>query len=50
MDIQSKPSPYAESPQKLINTKLSAIRNQSAGWYEGLKNQADIKDERSKHF
>jgi peptidyl-prolyl cis-trans isomerase D len=50
MDVQAKPSPYTESTQKLVNTKVSAIRNQSAGWYEGLKNQADIKDERSKHF
>ena len=50
MDIQSKPSPYTEAPQKMINTKVTALRNQTSGWYEGLKTLADIKDERSKHF
>jgi peptidyl-prolyl cis-trans isomerase D len=50
MDIQSRPAPTNEMMPKLMNTKVATIRSQSSGWYEGLKNQADIKDERSKHY
>ena len=50
MDIQSRPAPTPEMMPKLTNTKIATIRSQSSGWYEGLKNQADIQDERSKHY
>ncbi len=48
--IQSK---AAETPDAIVQneaTRKTAIRNQTNGWFEGLKKQANIKDNRSKHF
>jgi len=42
-----------DSPGKIEQqaiTRLSAIRSQTNNWYEGLKKQATIKDNRSKNF
>jgi hypothetical protein len=36
--------------QVKVTGKVSNIRSQTNGWYEGLKKQANIVDERSKHF
>lgn len=48
--IQSK---AAETPDMIAQnaaTRKAAIKNQTGGWFEGLKKQANIKDNRSKHF
>ncbi len=37
------------APIDVVN-KLNSIRSQTNGWYEGLKKQSDIVDNRSKHF
>ena len=48
--IQNKPAETAEAIAQQITSKTGNIRSQTNGWYEGLKKQADIVDERSKHF
>jgi peptidyl-prolyl cis-trans isomerase D len=48
--IQTKPASNPEIIAQNAATKLGTIRSQINGWYEGLKKQADIVDERSKHF
>jgi len=48
--IQTKPASSPEVIAQNAATKLGTIRSQINGWYEGLKKQADIVDERSKHF
>jgi len=47
--IKAANTPEAEAQQKTQQT--SALRNQAAaGWFEGLKNQATIQDNRSKYY
>ena len=48
--IQSKPAPAPEVIAQQTTEKTGRIRSQTNGWYEGLKKQADIVDNRSKHF
>lgn len=48
--IQSKPADDAATAAQKLTNRLSALRSQTTNWYEGLKNQADIKDNRSKVF
>ncbi len=47
--IGSKPADTPEEAAKKAKDQVATLRNQvSVGWYEGLKNQATIKDNRSK--
>jgi peptidyl-prolyl cis-trans isomerase D len=48
--IQNKTPETPEATSQRITSKISSIRSQTNGWYEGLRKQADIVDERSKHF
>ena len=48
--IQSKPSLTPEAIAQQIINKTGTLRSQTNGWYEGLRKQANIVDERSKHF
>ncbi len=48
--IQNKLSQSPETIAADAASKLGMIRSQMNGWYEGLKKQADIEDNRSKHF
>ncbi len=48
--IQNKTPETPEAASQRITSKISSIRSQTNGWYEGLRKQADIVDERSKHF
>ncbi|MEO6583257.1 MAG: peptidylprolyl isomerase [Ferruginibacter sp.] len=48
--IQAKPSVATEMAAQKQSAKISAMRNQTNSWYEGLKKLADIKDKRSTHF
>lgn len=48
--IQSKADETPEALQQRVSSRTIALRNQSGNWFEGLRKQADIKDERSKHF
>jgi peptidyl-prolyl cis-trans isomerase D len=48
--IQNKQAESAESLVADASSKLGMIRGQMNGWYEGLKKQADIVDNRSNHF
>jgi peptidyl-prolyl cis-trans isomerase D len=48
--IQNKPAESPETVAANASSKLGSIRGQMNGWYEGLKKQADIEDNRSKHF
>lgn len=47
-----KVNSYFEKPAPPIDlpNKLNSIRSQTNAWYEGLKKQADIVDNRSKHY
>ena len=48
--IQPKAAATPEEIATQISTKTNAIRSQQNNWYEGLRKQAEIKDERSNHF
>ncbi len=48
--IQNKTAETSEAIAQRVTSKISSIRSQTNGWYEGLRKQADIVDERSKHF
>jgi len=51
--VNSIGSKAAESPETLAQQatgKLNALRSQSNNWFEGLRKQAEIKDNRSKFF
>ena len=48
--IQNKPEETAEAKASQVKSKVSNLRSQVNGWYEGLKKQSDIVDERSKFF
>ncbi len=48
--VQSKPAESAEVLASQKSAKINTLRSQTNGWYEGLKKQADIEDQRSKFF
>jgi len=48
--IQTKPALTADAIAQQIINKTNTLRSQTNGWYEGLRKQANIVDERSKHF
>ena len=48
--IQNKPAETPEQVSARATSKIGNIRSQTNGWYEGLRKQADIVDERSKHY
>jgi len=48
--IQNKPAETPEAVSARATSKIGNIRSQTNGWYEGLRKQADIVDERSKHY
>lgn len=48
--IQNKPAETQEQVSARATSKIGNIRSQTNGWYEGLRKQADIVDERSKHY
>jgi peptidyl-prolyl cis-trans isomerase D len=48
--IQAKPADDAATAAQKLAVRITALRSQTTNWYEGLKNQADIKDNRSKVF
>ena len=48
--IQNKPAESPEAVSARATSKIGNIRSQTNGWYEGLRKQADIVDERSKHY
>jgi peptidyl-prolyl cis-trans isomerase D len=48
--IKTKPADTAEITAQQASSRLSAIRSQSNNWYEGLKKQSTIKDNRGKLF
>lgn len=49
-NILSKPALAPDALKQQATSKLNMLRGQVGNWYEGLKNMADIKDERSKFF
>ena len=50
IQVAAKPADTPEVAAQQAASKLGAIRSQSNNWFEGLKKQADIKDNRSKFF
>jgi len=48
--VQSKAALSSEQASQQKETKINMLRGQVGNWYEGLKNQADITDNRSKFF
>jgi len=48
--IQSKPEDTPDVVAQQAKQKESTIRSQLGNWYDGLKKQADVKDNRSKHY
>ena len=48
--IQNKPAESPDAVSARTTSKIGNIRTQTNGWYEGLRKQADIVDERSKHY
>ncbi|RZK27078.1 MAG: hypothetical protein EOO43_00815 [Flavobacterium sp.] len=50
INVSSKPADAPEVVAQQVTTKLSALRSQTNNWFEGLKKQSDIKDNRSKFF
>jgi peptidyl-prolyl cis-trans isomerase D len=48
--IGSKPSPASDVLAQQAQSKLASLRSQTGGWYEGLKKDANIVDNRSTHF
>ena len=49
--INSKPADAPEVAAQQKSQKITTLRSQvGAGWFEGLKNQATIKDSRSKYY
>lgn len=49
-NIQSKSPETADAITQNIATRKNALRGQTNNWYEALRKQADIKDQRSKNF
>lgn len=50
LNVSTKPADAPEVAAQVAVSKLGAIRSQTNNWFEGLKKQADIKDNRSKFF
>ncbi len=48
--IKAKPADTAEMMAQQATSRISALRSQTNNWYEGLRKQATIKDNRSKMF
>ena len=48
--VQAKPADSPEVAIQQATTKLQTLRGQINNWYEGLKKQATIKDNRSKYY
>ena len=48
--IKSKPADAPDVAAQQVSSRIAAIRSQTGNWYEGLKKQAVIKDNRSKVF
>jgi len=48
--IKTKPADAPEMASMQANNRLGAIRSQTNNWFEGLRKQATIKDNRSKMF
>lgn len=48
--IQAKPADLPEVIAAKAQSKLGTLRNETNNWFEGLRNQADIKDKRSEIF
>lgn len=48
--IGTKPADAPDMVQQQAASRLSAIRSQTNNWYEALRKQADVKDNRSKLF
>jgi peptidyl-prolyl cis-trans isomerase D len=48
--IQAKTQETPEAMNQQAINRKNTLRSQLNNWYEGLKNQADIVDHRSKHF
>jgi peptidyl-prolyl cis-trans isomerase D len=48
--IQSRPADSPEMARLQAEQKLSGLRGQTNGWYEGLKKLADIEDNRSNFY
>lgn len=48
--IKTKPADAPEMAAMQANNRLGAIRSQTNNWFEGLRKQATIKDNRSKMF
>lgn len=48
--IQNKPEETEEVKASQKTSRLGSLRGQVNGWYEGLKKQSDIVDQRSKFF
>jgi len=48
--VQAKPADTPEVAAKQITAKLGTLRGEIGNWYEGLKKQASIKDNRSKYY
>ena len=49
-NIYSKPVVSPELAGQQAASRLTAFRNQTNTWYEGLKKIADVSDKRSRHF
>ncbi len=50
LNVSSKPADTPEVAAQMASSKLNAIRSQTNNWFEGLKKQSDIKDNRSKFY
>ena len=48
--VQSKPADAPEVVAKDVTSKISNLRGQVGNWYEALKKQATIKDNRSEYY
>jgi len=48
--IQTKPAGTAEEAAQQVSSKLNTMRGAIGNWYEGLKKQASIKDNRSEFY
>ena len=49
-NIKTKPADAPEMHAQQASGRISALRSQTNNWYEGLRKQATIKDNRSKMF
>ena len=49
-NMQAKPASTPEAMAKEVTAKIGNLRNQVTNWYDGLKKQATIKDNRSQYY